>query len=316
MCFLQLLSRHSELEQSEIKAQGALVTILSLTQITELKLLLDLGRQGHRFYNLVLVMLIACISLEIFIGVIIIYIGNLHYYKTSTGVSFCSQLLSCITCNCVHPSKAGGRRGLIGSSGYVVGRESVRLSTRSGGGGRMDEEMMAAGFDPSSPEARIEAAFGDLDRTGANIEFARMKTADAGVKITKAGNYVGVVEEAFRKSPGNAELEKELNRAREELSAALREKEEAEAEQRLAEVQQHRLIMMKERQEDWQERLTFRKISLWQHAATYLLYVVLLLNVFITTFGISSGSLLDYPVVTTTPSPSPHFTSPMNATRH
>ena len=43
----QLLVRHSELEQSETKAQAALVMILSLTQITELKLLLDIGRQGN-----------------------------------------------------------------------------------------------------------------------------------------------------------------------------------------------------------------------------------------------------------------------------
>ena len=47
-CALQLLARHSELEQSETKAQAALVMILCFTQITELKLLLDLGRQGHR----------------------------------------------------------------------------------------------------------------------------------------------------------------------------------------------------------------------------------------------------------------------------
>jgi hypothetical protein len=78
------LSRHSELEQSETKAQAALITVLSLTQITELKLLLDIGRQGHRFYDFVLAMLIACISLEIFIGIIIIYIGNLHYYQVYT----------------------------------------------------------------------------------------------------------------------------------------------------------------------------------------------------------------------------------------
>jgi len=81
LCWLQLLVRHSELEQSETKAQAALVTILSLTQITELKLLLDIGRQGHRFYDFVLTLLVACISLEICVGVIIIYIGNLHYYQ-------------------------------------------------------------------------------------------------------------------------------------------------------------------------------------------------------------------------------------------
>ena len=81
-----MLARHSELEQSETKAQAALVTILCLTQITELKLLLDIGRQGHRFYDFVLTLLVACISLEIFVGVVIMYIGNLHYYRSATTV--------------------------------------------------------------------------------------------------------------------------------------------------------------------------------------------------------------------------------------
>src|SRR6218665_1016135 len=293
----QLLARHSELEQSETKAQGALVTVLSLTQITELKLLLDLGRQGHRFYSLVLAMLITCISLEIFIGIIIIYIGNLHYYKTSTGLSFCNQLINCLTCNCARamrskrgPGGAGGQT----PGGYVLSHESVRLSSRAGISGhhQLDDELIGC-FDPS--ESRMESTFGSLDRTGSSIEFARMKKADANLKIARAENYVSIVEEAARKSPGNSELDKELSRAREDLAAALRDKEEAEAEQRLAEAQQNRLLVMTERQADWQAKVTFRKISLWQHAATYLLYFVLLLNVFITTFGISTGSLLEHP---------------------
>ena len=40
---------------------------------------------GHRFYDFVLTLLIASISLEIFVGIIIIYIGNLHYYRSSTA---------------------------------------------------------------------------------------------------------------------------------------------------------------------------------------------------------------------------------------
>ena len=62
------------------------MTILCLTQITELKLLLDIGRQGHRFYDFVLTLLVACISLEIFVVVVINYIGNLHYYRSATNV--------------------------------------------------------------------------------------------------------------------------------------------------------------------------------------------------------------------------------------
>jgi len=35
--------------------------------------------------------------------------------------------------------------------------------------------------------------------------------------------------------------------------------------------------------------LAVRKVSFWQHGATYLLYFVMLMNVFITTFGITAG---------------------------
>ena len=48
-------------------------------------------------------------------------------------------------------------------------------------------------------------------------------------------------------------------------------------------------MKFQEQYEDRQERLAFRKISFWQHMATYLLYFVMLMNVFITTFGISGG---------------------------
>ena len=48
-------------------------------------------------------------------------------------------------------------------------------------------------------------------------------------------------------------------------------------------------LPVQEQYEDRQERMAFRKVSFWQHMATYLLYFVMLMNVFITTFGISGG---------------------------
>lgn len=110
-----------------------------------------------------------------------------------------------------------------------------------------------------------------------------------------------MVEEAAKKSPGNVDLDDEVTRAREDLCAALREKEEAEAEQKLSEAQQHHAFFVKEQHEDRQERMTFRRVSFWQHMATYLLYFVMLLNVFITTFGISSGMGHHRDTGTTTP---------------
>lgn len=125
--------------------------------------------------------------------------------------------------------------------------------------------------------------------------------ADADVRIVRASNYVRVVEEALRKTPGgNVELEEELTRARDELASATRQREEGEAEQRLADALLQRSFGVREHAEDQLERLTFRKVSLWQHAATYLLYFVMLMNVFVTTFGISGGvhgSVFGGPVV-------------------
>ena len=364
------MARHSELEQSETKAQAALLTILSLTQITELKLLLDIGRLGHRFYDFVLTLLIACILLELCVGIIIIYIGNLHYYQSATGVDvlcgccYCclggggGGLGDCLLCCCRRcrlPRSASGSsaskrhgnylsvqtgasRGAAGAGdgnarlqqeggedpnddwtaaphsgrrygsddGHVAAskRHGNYLSVQTGasrgaagagdgnaplqqeGGGEPDDDWTAGG---SRPARRYESEGGVLDRADTGIESARVKLASAEVRIVRAANYARVVEDALRRTPGNAELEEELGRSRDELAAARRDKDELEAEQRLAEALQRRAFYAKEQREDRRERATFGRISTWQHAATYLLYFVMLMNVFITTFGISGG---------------------------
>lgn len=261
------------------------MTILSLTQITELKLLLDIGRQGHRFYDFVLTLLVACISLEIFVGVIIIYIGNLHYYQAAEKVVWCYGALNCSSCFCqncpVHHKHSGAYESVRET---VVTTSPVPKLVSSASGA----EDAPGGCCEWPLEQRAESLV-DLERADCHMESARVKVADAEMKIVRATNYVKVVEDAFKKTPGNSDLEEELVRAREALAAATREREEGEAEQRLAEAQQRHACNVKEHHEDRRERLTFRKVSFWQHMATYLLYFVMLMNVFITTFGISGG---------------------------
>ena len=156
----------------------------------------------------------------------------------------------------------------------------------------------------SGPERLVEP-YVDLERADAAIELARVKSADADVRIVRAAGYVRVVEDALRKTTSgrNADLEAELSRARDDLSAAQREKAESEAEQRLAEAQRHRAVFVKEQRDELQERATFRKVSFWQHGATYLLYFVMLMNVFITTFGITAGPVVVVPRETTGSAP-------------
>ena len=54
----------------------------------------------------------------------------------------------------------------------------------------------------------------DLERADGNIEIAKVKVADAEVKIVRAMNYIKVVEDALKKSPGNNGLEDELAKVR------------------------------------------------------------------------------------------------------
>lgn len=285
-----------------MKAQAALVTILSLTQITELKLLLDIGRSGHRFYDFVLTLLIACISFELLVGIIIIYIGNLHYYNQSTDCCCCNnngdspnrrkeagklERSGKRRCCCCCPRNWYRRFPSKSNSSYKTVRETsaVELSATS--------RPMTVSPVLSTIESRLPSAFDKnlpVERSDASIEMTKVKIADAEIKIIRSTNYVKIVQEACSKSPSNPEMEAELARAKEELASAVREKEEAEAEKKLAEAQQHHAIFLEELSEDRQEKMTFRKMAFWQHMATYLLYFVMLMNVFITTFGISGGN--------------------------
>jgi len=166
----------------------------------------------------------------------------------------------------------------------------------------LDESGAAGG---SGSERPLVEPYVDLERADAAIELARVKSADADVRIVRAAGYVRIVEDTLRKTTAgrNAELEAELGRARDDLAAAQREKAESEAEQRLAEAQRHRAVFIKERRDELHERATFRKVSFWQHGATYLLYFVMLMNVFITTFGITAGPVVVMPPRTTVSAP-------------
>lgn len=307
-----------------MKAQAALLTILSLTQITELKLLLDIGRSGHRFYDFVLTMLLACISFELLIGIIIIYIGNLHYYnqpseqtlcccykptqasespaKTSREIPVSSKRRYCCCC----PRHWYRRFPVKASSSYKTVRETPAVELSGPSSLPVTSPIL------STIESKFVSSFDSkgvpVERSEANIEMARVKIADAEIKIIRSTNYVKIVEDAFSKSCNNADMQAELTRAKEELASATREKEEAEAEKKLGEAQKHHALFVEEQLEDRQEKVTFRKMAFWQHMATYLLYFVMLMNVFITTFGISGGNSSAAVALITTTTTTANFT--------
>ena len=131
-------------------------------------------------------MLIACLSLEIFVGIIIIYIGNLHYYQTSEKGGGCRGFFYCITCCCRQCRRYGSANK---ASTYMSVRptgpssQAMQRSATS----EAEENAGCCEWTTSTMENII-----DLERADSNIEVARVKCADAEVKIVRAGNYLKV----------------------------------------------------------------------------------------------------------------------------
>lgn len=114
------------------------------------------------------------------------------------------------------------------------------------------------------------------------------------VRVAHARHRVDWLEAQLGKptvSQSTDELTEELARWRRELTTALRLRDEAETDRRLCELQQSRTALMTERGDHRRHLTIFGRVARWQHVTTYLLYLVLIMNVVITTFGISGESL-------------------------
>jgi len=80
---------------------------------------------------------------------------------------------------------------------------------------------------------------------------------------------------------------KELEEARRELVAALRMRDDAETDRKLAEMRDRRNTQLAELRDTHRHATLFVRVAAWQNVVTYLVYVIMLLNVIITTFGMS-----------------------------
>jgi len=91
----------------------------------------------------------------------------------------------------------------VGGRGVGGGVEAMRLSSSRSTGPLEDVDELGGccglGGGQPSLEYRLESLV-DLERADGNIEFSRIKVADASVKIARASNYVKVGAELPRHS--------------------------------------------------------------------------------------------------------------------
>lgn len=244
----------------------------------------------------------AAISLEILVGVIIIYVGNLHHrHVVADECATSCKLIQCVAClsrritcgaSCRDPHETlpmhfAPAFDLVSDTELGVGPTSnVTLSDREVTQFPLNDPLSSCADWPLEPCPPFLA---EIEESDARIHLSRMKMADAEVKMTRAKNYVKVIGEVFERNSGVVALEEELDRARDVLSSAIREREEGEAEERLALAQQYKARLSERHFEDRRNQIISRKRSSWQEFVNYLLFFVMLVNIFITTFGITGG---------------------------
>jgi hypothetical protein len=120
-----------------------------------------------------------------------------HALQASDGLGFCYHVGNCLSCGALR-----SRRRLRGPSAYLTGvkggHEPLRGSRSAAAaagydGADVDETVGCCGQPVLLLEYRLESLV-DLERADGNIEFSRIKVADASVKIARASNYVKVTQ--------------------------------------------------------------------------------------------------------------------------
>jgi len=124
-----------------------------------------------------------------------------------------------------------------------------------------------------------------------------VRVADIDFRIARARGRVDSLEGAAKRSgdvsdvaaavPAPTSTVKQLEEARRELVAAVRMRDDAETDRKLAEMRDRRNAQLAELRDSHRHATLFVRVAAWQNVVTYLVYVIMLLNVIITTFGMS-----------------------------
>lgn len=120
-----------------------------------------------------------------------------------------------------------------------------------------------------------------------------VRVADIDFRIARARGRVDSLEGATKRggdgdgAATTTSAAKELEEARRDLVVALRMRDDAETDRKLAEMRDRRNAQLAELRDSHRHATLFVRVAAWQNVVTYLVYVIMLLNVIITTFGMS-----------------------------
>ncbi len=270
-------------------------------------MLLDIGREGHRFYEFVLSLLITSLVMLVCLGIMIMYIGNIRYNRERGRAGWRTRLKQCVTCQCrlLRPCCRRRRQQQAEISRRSSSYISVPMSSTGAPIATLDrsasretnlDAVSEVDFEPLCcwcqwPDSN-SADVTNMEAVEADVEASRVRVASARAKLVKITSCLDEMDDMLKRNPRDASLQEEILRARSDLQLIRREREEAEAQEELALASKHHAQMSLDRAEEKTERQIFKRVTFWQNLATYLLYFVCLMNVFITAFGLYGSIVL------------------------
>jgi hypothetical protein len=115
-------------------------------------------------------------------------------------------------------------------------------------------------------------------------QSSAIRLADLEFQLTRVRTRVDSLEGAVKRGMATSS---ELDAARRELATVSRMRDDAETNRKLAEMRHRRQQLMCELEVNQRHATMFVRVASWQNVVTYLVYIIMLLNIVITTFGMS-----------------------------
>jgi len=140
----------------------------------------------------------------------------------------------------------------------------------------------------------ISAVAIKMNRLSSNYtvqQSSAIRLADLEVQMTRVRTQVDSLEGATKRGMATAD---ELDAARRELVVISRLRDDAETTRKIIETRIQREVFKSEFEESQRQTRLFERVASWQNVITYLVYIIMLLNVVVTTFGMSGD--MDSPV--------------------
>lgn len=301
------------LVQAKDRGQATATAAMSIVNISLLKEVIDKG-PGYNWYTVMLSLISLSLALQILVGLISIFtINTKSYYESFRNHSLhdcCAMVCQCRIKRKKKRKEAPKEQDRGKQMTEFIDCMYVKSRTIQE---EMDEEEAASGCCPFICTTRILSNFeyGVLEKHEADIQrliHAEVSSVEIGEELqylTKAVQDAKAEQARLEVLAEDPKADKEgisakLRALSDELAEAQKRKQDYEAKMKDTRILKGQCQAVQRYADAIVKNQVLKNVAFWQHGINYLLYVVFILNAFITGLGISGGSMVSGSVANTT----------------